>query len=162
MTAGVEDISTVGSPTGNTVMVIVLEVAGLLVAQPMLLVKTVLTTSPELRELLLYVADEVGTPALLPLIRHWYKGLEPPLTGVAVKLIALPLHTVLLAVAMLTLAVLVAWVMVTVAVAVVVARQPVPLPPAVICTPITSLLARVLVANVALVAPLTGELFLYH
>lgn len=33
-------------------------------------------------------------PALLPFTFHWYVGVAPPLTGVAVKVTLLPLHTV--------------------------------------------------------------------
>jgi len=46
-------------------------------------------------------ADEL-VPALTPLICHWYEGLLPPFTGVAVKVTLLPAQTGLAEAEMLT------------------------------------------------------------
>ena len=51
---------------------------------------TQLTTSPSLNVVDVNVL--ILLPTLAPLTSHWYEG-EPPLTGVAVKVIAVPSHT---------------------------------------------------------------------
>jgi hypothetical protein len=75
-----------------TVMVMLFDVAVEGLAQLALLVKTQLTTSLFESELLVKVLELV--PALLPFTFHWYDGFVPPPLGVAVKVTALPVHTV--------------------------------------------------------------------
>jgi hypothetical protein len=76
---------------GFTVMLTVLEVAGLPDAQPSLDVRTQLTISPftkvEVVKVLLF------EPTLPPFSFHWYVGEEPPFVGVAVNVTSLPWQT---------------------------------------------------------------------
>jgi hypothetical protein len=81
-------------------MVIVLEVAGLPVAQVALDVNTQVTTSLFARVVLVYVEH---VPAFVPFSFHWYAGVVPPLVGVAVKVTLVPAHIVVAEAAMLTL-----------------------------------------------------------
>jgi hypothetical protein len=83
-------------------MLMLLLVAGDPVAQGVALeVKITLTTS------LLANVDEVNillfVPAGEPLTSHWYAGVVPPFTGVAVNVTLLPAHMVVADAAMLTL-----------------------------------------------------------
>src|SRR6188474_1425350 len=52
------------------------------------LVMITVTTSPSCRVVVVKVGEFV--PALVPLTCHWYDGLAPPLTGVAVKVTEAP------------------------------------------------------------------------
>jgi hypothetical protein len=74
--------------TGLVVTEISLLAATGVVTQPALLVITTDTTSPSLSVLLVNVGLLV--PTFVPLTFHWYVGLLPPFTGVAVKVIAEP------------------------------------------------------------------------
>lgn len=74
---------------GTTVLLIVTVIPELVAVkgleQPALEVITQLTTCPLVREEVVNVAEFV--PALLPFTSHWYEGVVPPFTGVAVKVI---------------------------------------------------------------------------
>jgi hypothetical protein len=84
VTAGVTAVDT------SMVTALLVTVAGL--AQAALLVNCTVTTSPLARVVLVKVAE--FTPALLLFTFHWYTGLLPPLTGVAVKVTLPPAHIV--------------------------------------------------------------------
>ena len=88
--------------SGFTVMVIAFEVAGLPVAQGVMLdVSTQVTASALTRELFAYVV--LFVPTLLPFSFHWYDGELPPLVGVAVKVTLAPAQIVVAVAEMLTL-----------------------------------------------------------
>jgi hypothetical protein len=86
---------------GFTVVIRLLEVAGLLVEQPMLDVRIQLTASPFARLEVVYVAKLL--PTLAPFSNHWYAGEDPPLVGVAVKVTLDPEQMVDAEAAILTL-----------------------------------------------------------
>ena len=89
---------------GLTVMFTVFEVAGEPARHGVAFeVSVQVTASPLLSVLLLKVA--LFVPALLPLTFHWYTGVVPPLTGVAVKVTEVPAQIVVLSATMLTEAV---------------------------------------------------------
>ena len=73
-------------------MVIVFEVAITGDTQGAVEEMTQLTTSPSLK--VVDVKVPILLPTLAPLTSHWYEG-EPPLTGAAVKVIAVPSQTLL-------------------------------------------------------------------
>jgi len=75
-----------------TVIVIAFEVAGLPVAQDELDVSTQVITSP-----FTGTTEYVGEldPTFDPFFFHWYTGLTPGFTGVAVYVTVVPEHTVL-------------------------------------------------------------------
>src|SRR5689334_9141523 len=77
--------------TGCAVIVISLLTATGVVIQPALLVITTVTTSPSFSVLLENVVLLV--PTFVPLTFHWYVGLLPPFTGVAVNVIVVPSHS---------------------------------------------------------------------
>jgi len=83
-----------------TVIVTVFDVAGLPVAQVALDVSTQVTAS-----LFKGIYDNVGllVPELVPLTFHWYDGVVPPLTGVAVNVTDVPAQTGLAPAAIVTL-----------------------------------------------------------
>jgi hypothetical protein len=56
-------------------------------------VSTTLTIWPLTQVALVKVLLVVGAPWLTPFICHWYKGLAPPFTGVAVKVTDVLLQT---------------------------------------------------------------------
>ena len=88
---------------GFTVIVSVLEVAGLPVTQVAFEVRTQYTWSLLANEALLLVALLV--PTADPFKYHWYAGVVPPLVGVAVNVTLVPAQIVVPgAAAMLTLA----------------------------------------------------------
>ena len=94
------DTETAGTGAGVTVMAIGVLVALTGEAQGAFEVITTVTLSP-----LLNVADEkveLLLPTLTPFTLHWYCGLVPPLTGVAVKLIVVPGQVVVAEAATLT------------------------------------------------------------
>jgi hypothetical protein len=95
-------ILTLTGRLGFTVMVTVLEVAGLPVAQVAFEVITQVTVLPFARAVLVYV--ELLVPTLEPLSFHWYTGVVPPLVGVAVKVTLVPEQIVVAEAAILTLA----------------------------------------------------------
>ena len=77
------------------------EVAGLPARQGVAFeVSVQLTTSPLFNVFVPKVA--LFVPALLPLTFHWYTGVVPPLTGVAVKLTVVPAQIVVASATMLT------------------------------------------------------------
>src|SRR5947208_2872192 len=79
-----------------------LEVAGLPVGQGEILeVSTQVTIS--LFASVVVVNRLLLVPALFTPIFHWYDGLAPPLTGVAVKVTEVPAHIVVADAAMVTL-----------------------------------------------------------
>jgi hypothetical protein len=84
-----------------TERIISFEVAGLPEMQERLEVIMQVTLLPFTG--LLIVNELEFDPALLPLTCHWYTGEAPPLTGVAVKVTALPEHTGLAEADILTL-----------------------------------------------------------
>ena len=75
---------------GFTVMVTMLDVAGLPVAQVALDVRTHVTASLFKGT---YVNEALFVPTLVPFTFHWYAGVVPPLVGVAVKVTEVPEHT---------------------------------------------------------------------
>lgn len=79
---------TEGVTTGFTVMVMVFEVAVGVVGQATDDVITHEIVLPFVSAALVYVALLV--PVLVPLSFHWYDGVPPPLTGVAVKVTDVP------------------------------------------------------------------------
>jgi len=98
---GLED-AVMPTETGNevlTIMVMVFEVAGLPDMQDELDVRM-----QDTRSLLagVYVKAGLLVPALVPLTFHWYEGVEPPLTGVAVKVTGFPEQAGLTEAVMLT------------------------------------------------------------
>ena len=85
-------------------MVTVFEVAGLPLRHGVALeVSVQVTASPLTRVLVMNVA--LFVPSLLPLTFHWYTGVVPPLTGVAVKVTGVPAQIVVLSATMPTEAV---------------------------------------------------------
>jgi len=75
---------------GLTVIVILLDEAGLPVAQRAFEVNIHNTMSPFTGA---YVYWALFVPAGAPLTFHWKEGVLPPLTGMAVKVTAVPAHT---------------------------------------------------------------------
>ena len=98
---GLAAMLTLTGKFGFTVMVILLDVAGLPVAQVAFDVSTQVTTS------LLFKVAEVNVVELVPLFVpftfHWYAGVVPPLVGVAVNVTLVPAQIVVAVAAMLTL-----------------------------------------------------------
>jgi len=76
--------------TMSAVIVISLLVAIGVVVQPALLVITTVIISPSLSVLLENVL--LFVPTIVPFTFHWYEGLVPPFTGIAVKRMVAPLH----------------------------------------------------------------------
>jgi hypothetical protein len=76
-----------------TCIVMALEVAGLPVGQGSLEVILTVIMSPWLSVEEVYVAAVSPEMGILPLY-HWYVGVVPPLTGVAVKVTSVPLQMV--------------------------------------------------------------------
>jgi len=84
---------------GSTVRVRMFDMAGLPEAQVVLDVRMQDTRSPLFG---VYVNVVLFVPAFVPLTCHWQEGELPPLTGVAVKLTLVPVHTGLAEAVMLT------------------------------------------------------------
>ena len=84
-------IDTLTGSSGFTVMVTVLEVAGLPVGQVAFEVRTQVIVLPlaGIKEYVVFVAP--GT--LVPFSFHWYVGVVPPLVGVAVNVTEVPAQT---------------------------------------------------------------------
>ena len=85
---GVADIFTLAGNNGFTVIVIILEVAGLPVAQVAVDVIITVIWSPLTRLDEVYVAPVSPGTVVVPLY-HWYDGV-PPLVGMAVKITGVP------------------------------------------------------------------------
>jgi Flp pilus assembly protein TadB len=84
-------IDTLAATVGLTVIVIVLDVAGLPPTQAAFEVMMQDTVLPLARDALVYVG--LFVPTLAPFTLHWYAGVVPPLTGVAVKVTKVPAQT---------------------------------------------------------------------
>jgi len=86
---------------GLTVILIVFDVAGLPVAHVAFEVRIQVTLFPLARAALVYVGE--FDPTLAPFSCHWYDGVVPSFTGVAVKVTDVPAQIVVALAAMLTL-----------------------------------------------------------
>ena len=90
--AGLPAMLTLTGKFGFTVMLSVLEVAGLPVAQVALDVTMHVTASLLFSVVVVKVVELV--PAFTPFTCHWYAGVVPPLVGVAVNVTLLPAQMV--------------------------------------------------------------------
>lgn len=99
--AGLAAMLTDAGSVDETVIVIVLDVAGEPVAQPELDVMITVMLSPSASEVVVKV-DAVAPPTSVPFTCHWYVGEAPPPAGVAVKVTASPGQMLVVLAEMLT------------------------------------------------------------